>query len=1361
MKLKAKIIQNQSGTPCFQVTYKDKAYRVKMFRFQEGLPDGTEIDCLVTTQANGEYYLRQNLPAILREYYTEGEEYEYEVKHDFTHNGYYELLDERGIPYRLPVPRGLHLLTGSTVRCRLERIDSTGGHLKLVDRDLIVEAAMIEDANRAVRVRTQKVEMNADSLAESVETEYFGDNLPDWDVENLFSLLFVNSDYYARAVDDGLLAMIRQWSAEGVEWEEIYGRLDDMRGAVMYVLEGSTLLLGQEPLRRKSMQHRLSVMADSVSGYRRAARYLSSGESETKTDRVLYSLRTSGFIYEAEKQLDMLRRLFSLSTQFMREKMADVLSIIHTRSEDFWRDEPFRKAFIRLLQLYVEQCRHGIEDSGDIADHPGKSEGEKGENGVRPLLEALAIQLLLADPKRDDDVFDYNLNLAMLYRYAAALRTSVPENAANNAFMALMDVIRSPKLVYTWSDTGAHDLLASKLTVARVGTGTSFCKWYTNRHVQLALSDSGVAITRTDVPRERIKTLELKEVGLWPKLEVMTAQKIAAVSGNADIKRAHTMWQAIERSLFSEEEEVKRPLTRLKGIPQKDDECQIIITGQVDETLFKAEIVNSEGLEGRGLIAVDDIVKYKIPALGMQHFRDDNGNPYVLIAKVKKVEDGVIYFTMYDNMVQYTHDMIDNNREFLCVIKSKNQYGCVGVSEQGDSVRFKEVDESLGVRIGSIVVGNWWHRPERSGEPYIDGAIVEVIEDPEPFSTENAFAQLIKDYSGEEVYIEEGEIKEDDSDNIAGEELLTDSRLTELMAVIERRAAAESDYMKAFNHIGLARLLARIGRDERRREFYGAWMRLISMLHYFAVNGEIDPGLMKEFEENDRSRFDVRSELYRRYLQLKIASYKGRPGKAEELWKLMSDSDEEIRSLASNVMAYNILIENGSASMMGEISDRINNILQVKGRASTLHSFGSENKKTEFKTSIVYPPNNNMRANLDVQTLEVMKELCALLNADGGTLYVGVNDFGMGVGVENDLQFFNGSEDKYDLHVRHSVCRYMGRDVDAYVNGHFETYGEKRIYVIDVKPYYTAPVKVEGIIYERHGSSKLPFINAEDVRLFTDRRALERNRIVSEIAERKGATQTASPEVTEALPEVVAEEESNEEPRVSETNISHEKSAPAENVVKAEEKPEINPEKVATRSGRGVCPASFDENSDPATIRYLQINRDDYMLVPEFYGYDEDNGDLLLTLPLRQEDMKGWLVLGYADGTACRVPVRSIVDKEDYTSGKRYTGAELVFAEILDNDEALLTLSKGKRGTWNARAERIDEIPEVAGIREAGEKLFNTEQEEYRYDVLSGLKKLNYRDLFDRVYRDAGKPFNAFSQDKLYSQLVKDGFFRS
>ena len=44
-----------------------------------------------------------------------------------------------------------------------------------------------------------------------------------------------------------------------------------------------------------------------------------------------------------------------------------------------------------------------------------------------------------------------------------------------------------------------------------------------------------------------------------------------------------------------------------------------------------------------------------------------------------------------------------------------------------------------------------------------------------------------------------------------------------------------------------------------------------------------------------------------------------------------------------------------------------------------------------------------MRADVDVQTQNVLKEICGFINAEGGTLYIGVNDDGLASGLEQDF----------------------------------------------------------------------------------------------------------------------------------------------------------------------------------------------------------------------------------------------------------------------------------------------------------------------------------------------------------------------
>lgn len=1071
MRLAAKTVLGANGTLCFEVKYKDRPYKVKLYKFQENYPDGTIIDCVETVQANGDIYLRQDHEPLLRQFYEPGGEYDFEVKYDFTHNGYYGVLDGNGFQFRVPVPGKKKLLLGTTVRCTVKKIDRFGATLSLCETN--------DRQSDRGRGSGQDDGLSADVLSQVVESGLFADGLPMWDIEELFELLFVNEEYYDNAVRDRLLRVIHLWRGEGHDWTEITGRLEEMIRAVMFVLEGSTVLHGESAATRKTFQHRLSVVADNLTAYKRATEALADGTHDSKVERVLNGLRTSGYVYEAERQLDLLMRVFSLSPEAMESRLADIFSIIHHRPEEFWKDEPFRKAFIRLLELFIVKRTERLSNIGTVT-----------EQDARPLVEALSIQLLLADPQRDADAFDYNLNVSALYRHAAAIRTSTPSNAVRNAFLALMDVTRTLRKTYQWEQTDKHDLLASLLTGYGVAVENPFEKWYANRQVVLRADPEGLTVFRNDVADSELRTVTLPDVGIWGKLKVKTPHAVNQLRANQTLKEAREIWGAIEKALFIDEERYKVSVSGERR-PEKGEECLVRVTGQVSETLFEVE-VSEEGMTGRGLMKTEDMAPYNLRHITQDHFRDKDGNPYVFPAEVKAEENGVMYFTVKEYLLEYAFEEVSNTRELVCVIKSKNKYGTVGISEQGDPVRFAPTGLGAEVNVGAVVKGCYWQRPEKK-TAYIDGTIIEVLDKSRGFTDADAFSVLLRDFCGEEVYTKKDAAAQSGADTADSSDFLSDARMHMLLNLIETKAASESDYMRAFNQIGLARLLARLVRADGRKKFYNSWMRLIDILHDFAANGKIDGEMLYDFEKNDRSNFDTRSELYRRYLMLKTVSYKGRPEMRAELWELMEHGDEEIRKLAENVMAYNLVSESASMTMLGEISDRINNILHVKSRKTTLYQFGSEGKTVEFKTSLVYPPNNHMRPDPDTQSLEIMKEVCALLNAEGGTLYVGVNDFGMGVGIENDLAFkrFEGSEDKLDLFFRRRACEVLGKDVDAYLDSSFVTYGPKRIYVVKVKPYFTEPVMVEGRIYERHGSSKLLIDTDADIKKFRERRKAE------------------------------------------------------------------------------------------------------------------------------------------------------------------------------------------------------------------------------------------------------------------------------
>ena len=91
--------------------------------------------------------------------------------------------------------------------------------------------------------------------------------------------------------------------------------------------------------------------------------------------------------------------------------------------------------------------------------------------------------------------------------------------------------------------------------------------------------------------------------------------------------------------------------------------------------------------------------------------------------------------------------------------------------------------------------------------------------------------------------------------------------------------------------------------------------------------------------------------------------------------------------------------------------------------------YGEENHQTEFKTSFVFP--NDKERSKD-QHYEIFRAMCSFMNADGGILYIGVNDDGYATGLNEDLKKmqcrypkFKCNTDWYSRHIYDQMCNYF------------------------------------------------------------------------------------------------------------------------------------------------------------------------------------------------------------------------------------------------------------------------------------------------------------------------------------------------
>jgi len=156
---------------------------------------------------------------------------------------------------------------------------------------------------------------------------------------------------------------------------------------------------------------------------------------------------------------------------------------------------------------------------------------------------------------------------------------------------------------------------------------------------------------------------------------------------------------------------------------------------------------------------------------------------------------------------------------------------------------------------------------------------------------------------------------------------------------------------------------------------------------------------------------------------------------------------------------------------------------------------GDENQTLELKTSIVFPPG---QGNPDIrkQLYNILRELTAFMNTDGGTLYIGIHDKTKKViGIEgdyahlndDDVDEYNGSyaknQDGYELKIRNTIDKLCPTMANSLTTIEFESLDNNVYCVITVKPA-KRPIFLDGNkLYIRQGN-RVKLLRGEDITMF-------------------------------------------------------------------------------------------------------------------------------------------------------------------------------------------------------------------------------------------------------------------------------------
>ena len=981
---------------------------------------------------------------------------------------------------------------------------------------------------------------------------------------------------------------------------------------------------------REFYQERLTLLIEQLSYYIKSAELIenendpeSSETPENFINSLFNKLKVSGFVYHPVKHFNILSSLFLRRPDLMNSSIKELLNIICQRNLESWKKEPFCSAIIKLLELYIRECDGKIDKTKDNMEL------------IKNNNQALALQLLLLHDSPDSSIADSRLNTARLCAVSSYLYPLHPDWLIDMAYYFLFH--SSAKLMnYTMDKVPLlPHYIASLYPCNKIDTINSF----TQNKVKLLISAEGIKLFSSISSRSPYPVFP-KNLGLWQDMQVFMGTKpsinLASAKPN-DLTPYQKIWEEIENELFNVGQIVTTTGIKCRKMHKVGELVRISFISQdlYDHSKYYCQIEDEIG--GEGYIYLNDIIGYTFSS-SLRCFMASDGSRYVFEARIIDDYNKDFHFSMLKEIKEAALDYYTYDEDIICSVGTRPLSGgaAPAVSRDGISVSILNAADFEGVNKNTIVSCRLMGHGPGSFHVQCDMNHITTCD----FNIVSAFRNLMEYYAVGRI--SEDISQQEEEEILESDRVLDESYVRELIFLIDRMAQTDKDYIKIYNYLAFARTLSIMIGWESQAAYYKGRMDIITMLHYFARNSKVDENKLEQLENVNSELFANNVILRDRFVQLQAVSFLDKPEHNDELFELTKGS-QNISELASLVLAYNITKASKMESTATDIHNRIKQQLNLKGFETglKLYGIGEETIDTEYKTSIVFTANGNGKPNPDKQMGEILKVINSFLNTAGGTLYVGVNDYGLGTGVEEDLNssIYYGDKDKYLRAIPDAMAYKWGNSIAAtYIEDirFDENNSDKDILIVKIRPHQ-AGIPINDNYYVRVGSSK---------RKLTKEEFAEYQRLNRKLPEELNASSYAVGNARFSEPEKTA----HETPLVISKDDEVHTSRIRKNVFAEYQDPENYRE-----------PIGFFKFLSGAKFRKI----DDY-------DYDDQS---LLTLTVLENEMKNYLVLGYANGHVVKVPVEELMDyqQRDYS---RNADSKLLFASIAKPEDGVMTISK-------------------------------------------------------------------------------------
>lgn len=1252
-------IRNEGSDAYFIVKANDREYAIRMFAFQKQDPEvmsRTELPCMVKDIHGDNIVFVQNFAEMFGSEYDSSKSYPFIVTRPVSTlpdgQKYYDVHDERGVPFRLKTPGNVFLQENQRINCRVYRpyknkliLQYEQERKQIKGQCITPEEFLTESGIPLSLLGIVKNLFQSNPIFDEAR-DYLERNDPEWVIKALLAI-------------PGVEKWGRLRHATQVKMLNAFHKM------CLYVLEESKFLQQFSESERENFQEWIAWKVHRIEIYQECLQLIGDDKYGEEIDEILRKIHNSGYIYNPEHKMALLIAIFSMKPEILEERIDKILDII-AESAKGWKLASFKKAFSGFIQYY-------IMDNSENVNREAFAEDDHATELLHRMVRAICYLLLMTD----GEGIDVPLYKSMLYHYLSFVRCknvlgqqqlgiSLSDTLVDQAFCILVGSEPGCR-EFSWDkDFDQTELFAYQMSMLPRKNTMLTTRSYESDKVRFTVSNDSITLARVGAGGNERNVLPSDFLD-WHNIQLYLDNPTKyPINKKSKIDAWRNWWKKVELALFEKRELKPRNVVR-KIRPDVGSQVTIRVLRQDPEhpNRFFCRI-EDDIYQGEGWI--DTYTKgssiglfHYDPMFDIDSFYID-GDPLLIKARVNSVSspNDEVQTYMFDAMSKIDHFVLENveyEEESDCrlIYHDRANRVILGITEFGYGVFVPETTPEFDYKEGDCVrVRLTDYSKARAMQAEVVGMAESDVD------IREAAEQLLQDYADNRVYQATAEQLAEEAMSVS-EDQFNPEYISQMICILDHKAVVETDNAMAYGYLSVAYILAGMIEDEAAKRYLDQRRYLLCMLEDYGKNGKVDDAELDRLCSDNADIVEKFPVLKQRLCEIRIVNSFGKQENNSYLWDLISDYDSShiVGQLARLMLSYNMADGFGLQEHQNDIISKIKSLLNINIELPKVYSFGQEDQLCEFKSSIVFPPDNGMKPNLDEQTFNIMKVICGMVNAYGGTLYLGVYDTGTAKGLDDDLPYFDNSHDKFDLYVRNQIRRALGDTVNASIAIEHPEAGKHWIYAIKVQPSKTPiALSYDNRYYLREGTSTYSIDNVEQLREIMDNRNFEQFHV--DVASIINESEVKAPETALSAPQ---------------------KESKAKTVVTDEV------EKIATSNQRSNVVNYWDDGFGVDTFCYLRIHSvGEWSLLN-----DVEWDDGLLTLAIHENEKDGHLIVVYEDGEVSRIPMSKILKTSPNVRHKMVAGKRPVFVSPARRNDALLTAyqDRGKRYL------RLDDISSI------------------------------------------------------------------